>query len=152
MQQLIVNVSGGLVQDIFCSNTDLQAILVDWDTDGIDPQEPGIVSVSLGKQRHLAYVTIHPVAGMDQLAQTDVSRALQASPWPIRTKPVNPSLTGEELATILAALRLWQQQTLAQQNPTAVWPQFHDARCLSIPEIDELCEKLNTHTLTLQAP
>ena len=49
-----------------------------------------------------------------------------------------------ELATVLAALRLWQQQLnkhgIALTNG---YPQFLKERPLSVTQIDRLCEQLN---------
>ena len=44
-------------------------------------------------------------------------------------------LTPSELATVLAALRMFQR------NPDPTDPHFEDAPALSLDEIDELCER-----------
>ena len=49
-----------------------------------------------------------------------------------------------ELATVLAALRLWQHQL--RKHGTAMtngYPQFLEERPLSVTQIDRLCEQLN---------
>jgi hypothetical protein len=48
--QIVINVSGGLVQDVFCSDQAATAIVVDWDTDGASLDEPGLVAVPDGRQ------------------------------------------------------------------------------------------------------
>lgn len=54
-------------------------------------------------------------------------------------------LTARELATILAALRRWQQ--MQPQMPIipliTAWPHFADNPPLSAAEIDTLCQRLN---------
>ena len=47
-------------------------------------------------------------------------------------------LTSRELATVLAALRYWQQQL-----PREGFPHFSDETPLSVDEIDALCDRLN---------
>lgn len=53
-------------------------------------------------------------------------------------------LTSRELATVLAALRLWQRQ-LAREGRTFAdgFPHFVEEMPLSVPEIDTLCDRLN---------
>ena len=49
-----------------------------------------------------------------------------------------------ELATVLAALRLWQQQLKKHGIAlTNSYPQFLEERPLSVKQIDRLCEQLN---------
>ena len=53
-------------------------------------------------------------------------------------------LNPPELATILAALRLWQQQLRKHGIALANgYPQFSEERPLSEKQIDRLCEQLN---------
>lgn len=53
-------------------------------------------------------------------------------------------LTSRELATVLAALRSWQQQ-LPREGVAFVdgFPHFSDETPLSVDEIDALCDRLN---------
>lgn len=57
---------------------------------------------------------------------------------------VSLALTNAELATILAALRLWQE-TLATDGALLALTYLHFALCdpLSVEAIDTLCERLN---------
>ena len=50
-------------------------------------------------------------------------------------------LTDRELATVLAALRRWQQDLAENDGPISA--HFADQTPLSVEEIDELCERLN---------
>lgn len=54
-------------------------------------------------------------------------------------------LTSAELATILAALRLWQQTVGDLRNalPTELREHFTDTEPLGLSDIDDLCERLN---------
>jgi hypothetical protein len=53
-----------------------------------------------------------------------------------------PMLSDRELATVLAALRLAQQDRAGLES----MPHFEDVEPLSNEEIDELCERLNTES------
>jgi len=58
----------------------------------------------------------------------------------------NPNLNKRELATILAALRNWQEgclHELSLREIKTAFPQFEDAKPLTPAEVDALCEKLN---------
>ena len=53
-------------------------------------------------------------------------------------------LTSRELATVLAALRNWQQQLSREGLAFADgFPHFSDETPLSVDEIDALCDRLN---------
>ena len=52
-----------------------------------------------------------------------------------------------ELATVLVALRHWQQYLHeCEIDPTSAFPQFSEERPLSAKQIDRLCERLNEST------
>lgn len=62
-------------------------------------------------------------------------------------------LTEQELATVLAALRHWQQTLRREHGRVATWPHFDEHEPLGLQEIDELCERLNgSEVLLLAAP
>ena len=50
-------------------------------------------------------------------------------------------LTERELATVLAALRYWQQDLAENEGPIS--EHFAEVTPLSVEEIDDLCERLN---------
>jgi hypothetical protein len=60
-------------------------------------------------------------------------------------------LTARELATVLAALRHWQQTLRREHGRVAAWPHFEDHEPLDLHEIDELCERLNGNDVLLLA-
>jgi len=63
------------------------------------------------------------------------------------SSPSSLCLTARELATVLAALRLWQECREAEAHPAIVDSRFADHfrehSPLAIDEIDALCERLN---------
>jgi len=59
-------------------------------------------------------------------------------------------MTKRELATVLAALRYWQQDLEASDAPPISEEFFADCEPLTSEEIDELCERLNSEPETLE--
>lgn len=59
-------------------------------------------------------------------------------------------MTNQELATVLAALRYWQQDLEANEAPPISEEYFADCEPLTSEEIDELCERLNCGTESQQ--
>jgi hypothetical protein len=55
-------------------------------------------------------------------------------------------LTDRELATVLAALRHWQQHLLNYPRAAAAMEHFTEERPLTATQIDRLCERLNDAT------
>ena len=58
---------------------------------------------------------------------------------------MNVRLSNRELATILAALRYWQQDLANDEGEGPISPDHFDDQItpLTAEEIDELCERLN---------
>ncbi len=53
-------------------------------------------------------------------------------------------LTSQEIPTILAALRFWQEALNMEYNGRDFMPNyFKDVEPLTVQEIDDLCEKIN---------
>lgn len=77
---IVLNVYGGVVQDVFASDPDVEVTLVDWDVEGSDAEHPDVVSIidRLGRNRP-AYVAPLPVHASHQLDGTDVAAALIAA-------------------------------------------------------------------------
>ena len=101
-QRVVVNVYGGVVQDVFCSDPHARAAIVDWDNEGRDPSEDGIVEVQMedgGKTP--ACVADYPTQPLKNLPGTDVEKALRAAKlaedWFAPSKP-EPSSDSDLLA------------------------------------------------------
>jgi hypothetical protein len=62
--QLVINLNGGLVRDVFCSVPNLQVLVVDWDVGDSFPGEPGIVDVALHESTRAAHVRDMPVESL----------------------------------------------------------------------------------------
>ena len=54
------------------------------------------------------------------------------------------NLSNRELATVLATLRYWQQDLAANEEGPISTEHFAEETPLTIEEIDDLCERLNT--------
>jgi hypothetical protein len=77
--QLVINLYGGAVQDVFSSVLGLQVLLVDWDVEDAFPGEPGVVEVPLPDGARQACVGDLQVSSLDGLAGTDVEAAVDAA-------------------------------------------------------------------------
>jgi hypothetical protein len=76
---IVIHVSGGLVQAVYCSLPEVEITLVDFDVDGSYRGEPGIVEfVSAGRAEQV-FVSELPASNFDELAGTDVEQAVQAA-------------------------------------------------------------------------
>lgn len=58
-------------------------------------------------------------------------------------KTVTVSLDSNELATVLAALRYWQQDLAANGDEPIISEHFEDVKPLTPDQIDDLCERIN---------
>ena len=78
--QIVINVSGGLLQDVFCSDPDADVVLTDWDCEGCDPTDDGIVEVNTAdghaRLAHVAEYAAHPFSS---LFGTDVATAMDTA-------------------------------------------------------------------------
>lgn len=78
--QIVINLSGGLVQDVFCSDPDADVISVDWDTEGSDPSDDGVVEVTTMDERtRLAHVAEYAAHPFNSLFGTDVATAMDTA-------------------------------------------------------------------------
>lgn len=75
--RVVVNVSGGAVQDVYCSDPQADIVIVDWDTEGCDPNADNLVAVAGGP----AYVTNWDAQPLAAMKGTDVGLALSLSKW-----------------------------------------------------------------------
>ena len=74
---IVVNVSGGVIQDVFCSAPDVNALIVDWDVQ--DPSSPGVVNLNLDGRSCSAFVSESQAHPLDKLLNTDVEKAIQTA-------------------------------------------------------------------------
>lgn len=77
---IVLNVHGGIVQDVFASNSTVEVTLVDWDVFGADVDHPDVVTITdhLGQARP-AFVAQLPVRSLAQLRGTDAAWAIEAA-------------------------------------------------------------------------
>jgi hypothetical protein len=78
--RVVLDLFGGVLQDVFASDPAIAVTLVDWDQQGSSPSEPGIVELPdpRGGTR-LAAVMDLPVFSLERLIGTDVEAALKAA-------------------------------------------------------------------------
>ena len=78
--KFVLNISGGVLQDVFSSDSAATVMLCDWDTEGSGPADEGIVEISDGREgTRLAAVARCPVLPLADLAGTETDAALKAA-------------------------------------------------------------------------
>ena len=78
--KVVLNISGGVLQDVFSSDPAISVVLADWDTEGSDPSEEGIVEIPDGRGgTQLAAVAEYPVMPVADLVGTETEAALKAA-------------------------------------------------------------------------
>ena len=50
--KVVLSISGGVLQDVFSSDPAISVVLTDWDTEGSDPSEEGVVEIPDGRVVH----------------------------------------------------------------------------------------------------
>lgn len=144
--EIVINVQGGVIVGIFCSDKNAKVLLVDRDA---EEGEHAAVTVQRPGQDLHAIVTQTPIEPLHLLAGSDVAAAINAAaqaelPVDSSSDSCHAVMTSHELATVLAALRHWQKQTAAQPGLPPAYPHFDTHQPLTAAEIDRLCERLNT--------
>ena len=78
--KIVLNISGGVLHDVFGSDPAMVVILCDWDCEGSDPSEDDIVEIPDGRGgTQLAAVAEYPVSPLTDLAGTETDAALKAA-------------------------------------------------------------------------
>jgi hypothetical protein len=78
--KVVLNLSGGVLQDVYGSDSAIAVALVDWDVEGCSPSDDGIVELpDVRGSTHLAAVAEYPVWPLEQLAGTETEAALKAA-------------------------------------------------------------------------
>jgi len=93
--KIVLNISGGVLQDVFSSDPAMTAMLVDWDTEGCDSSDGGITEIPDGRGgTQPAHVAEYPVCPLEELAGTETEAALKAAGLEL-TEPANCDRTVE---------------------------------------------------------
>ena len=78
--KVVLNISGGVLQDVFGSDPAIAVTRVDWDTEGSNSSEPGIVEIPDGRGgTQLVAVAEYPVLPLTDLVGTETEAALKAA-------------------------------------------------------------------------
>jgi len=78
--KVVLNISGGVLQDVFSSDPAVSVMLCDWDTEGCSPADNGIVEITDRRGgTQLANVAEYSVLPLEQLADTETEAALKAA-------------------------------------------------------------------------
>jgi len=91
--KVVLNISGGVLQDVFGSDPTITVVRVDWDTEGCSPSDNRIVEITDGHgHTQLADVAEYNVSSLEELAGTDTEAALNAAKLEL-TQPDNRTVT-----------------------------------------------------------
>lgn len=78
--KVVLNLSGGVLQDVFGSHSAITVVLVDWDVEGCSPSDDNIVELpDVGGSTQLAAVVEYPVWPLERLAGTETEAAMKAA-------------------------------------------------------------------------
>ena len=73
---IVINIHGGLVQEVYCDEPLADLVVVDWDVEGGDE---GITEVRRGNETLRAYVTHPIVEPLHRLAGSNVEAVIEAA-------------------------------------------------------------------------
>jgi hypothetical protein len=94
--KVVLNISGGVLQDVFGSDSAITVVRVDWDTEGCSPSDDGIVEIPdehSGTQ--FADVAEYPVLPLEELIGTETETAIRAAGLEL-TQPAGRTVTTRE--------------------------------------------------------
>ena len=78
--RIVLNIFGGTLQEVFSSDPDATVILCDWDCDGSDSVEDGVVAVTDGHGgKRPAHVTECQISPFEDIEGTEVGVAVKAA-------------------------------------------------------------------------
>ena len=78
--KIVLNISGGVLREVFALDPATEAALVDWDTEGSAPSDRGIVEVpDRWAGTKLVAVTEYPVLPWHDMSGTETNMALKAA-------------------------------------------------------------------------
>jgi hypothetical protein len=77
--QVVICVSGGVIQEIFASDRDTGIVVVDWDSQVHDRNDPHVVCIRVGGRPRYVKVADFPPQPLAELAGTDADRAVEAA-------------------------------------------------------------------------
>jgi hypothetical protein len=77
--QIVIDIDNRIVSVFAAQPDDLDVILVDWDSEGVDLRSPNMVQLRCGRQTNSALVLQVPVLPLYQLAGSDTERAIETA-------------------------------------------------------------------------
>jgi hypothetical protein len=78
--KVVLNISGGVLQDVFSSDPGVSVVVCDWDMEGCTSSDEGIVEIPDGRGgRQLANVAEYPAMPLADLVGTETEAALKAA-------------------------------------------------------------------------
>jgi hypothetical protein len=75
--EIVIDLDSRIVSVYAAQPEKLNVILVDWDSEGVDPRSPNMVRLRCGRQAYSAFVLGVPVLPLYQLAGSDTEDAIE---------------------------------------------------------------------------
>jgi hypothetical protein len=143
--RLVISVTGGVVEDVLTDAPELEVILCDWDVDAVaDPDIPQVVQVRNRGSEHACWVAPFATAPLPSSPYSLVGAALLQAGFADLPQRQGSALSDRELATVLAALRYWQNDLAVDGVESVIGgAHFQEHEPLNVDEIDGLCEQFN---------
>lgn len=143
--QIVISLRQGSLREVFCSDPTTDAFVVSWEAEAPDA---GTISISQGDDTIHAHVRGATVQPLHHAIGSDIEAALVAaeSPGPPGASTTAPylGLSIRERATVIAALRWWQESIVQDSTLPARFPQLDGLHMLSLDEGNCLCNRLTT--------
>jgi len=77
--EIVICLSGGVVQSVYASDPNAEVRVVDWDADLEDSDLPGVVVVKFRGRSAAAYVSQLDCEPLANLAGSDIEQAIEAA-------------------------------------------------------------------------
>ena len=77
--EVILTIHGGVLQDVYASEPDIDIILVDWDVAGSVPDEEGLVHAIHNKSLINAFVSRPNLSPIHELAGSEIETIINAA-------------------------------------------------------------------------
>jgi hypothetical protein len=77
--EIILSIHGGVLQDVYASDPEIDIILVDWDVAGAAPDEAGLILALHNRQLLRAFVTRPYPFPLQELAGSEIETLIHAA-------------------------------------------------------------------------
>ena len=140
--QIVISLRQGSLRGVYSSDPGTEAFVVRWENESA---ESASLTVSQGDDTIHAHVQRAAVRPLHHVIGSDIEAALAAaeSAGPTDSPPLSfPGLSIRERATVVAAIRWWQESVVQDSTLPSRFPQLNGLNVLSLDEGNCLCNRL----------